>query len=172
MYFCGFVTQISILMRILKKNLLLLLFAGFLLRGTAQNVTLVVTMTNGTEHSYQLTNEGQLLFENNGEALTILDGTGTTATFQLADIRKLVCTEITEVSEDSLKGLQLLPNPARDHFLINKLQNEGEARLYSLDGRLMKSFIATEGMMVDISDLAPGMYLLHIDGQTLKMMKL
>lgn len=157
-------------MRIYKKNLLLFLFMGFLLHGMAQNVTLVVTTTNGTEHSYQLTNEGQVLFENNG--LTILDGTGTTATFQLADIRKLVCTEITGVDESSTNSLRLLPNPTRDHFLISNLQHSCEARIYALDGRLVKTFTATEGMSIDISELSKGMYLLHIDGQTLKMMKL
>lgn len=172
MYLCCFINQISCSMRIFKKNLLLLLFVGFLLRGTAQNVTLVVTTTDGTEHSYQVTNEGQILFENNGDLLTILDGTGTTATFQLADIRKLVCTEITGMEESSTKSLRLLPNPTRDHFLLSNLQSSCEARIYALDGRLVKSFTATEGMTVDISELSKGMYLLHIDGQTLKMMKL
>ncbi len=151
---------------------MLLLMAGCLIGGMAQNVTLVVTTTDGTEHSYQMTNEGQLLFENNGELLTILDGTGATATYQLANIRKLVCAEYVGVSESISSGLQLLPNPTRDHFLINNLQNTCEARIYALDGRLVKSLTATEGMMVDISDLTSGMYLLHIDGQTLKLMKL
>ena len=157
----------------MKKSLMLLLFllAGFLLRGTAQNVTLVVTTTDGTEQSFQLTNEGQLFFED-GERLVIEDGTGTTATFQLADIRKLVCTEITGMEESSTKSLRLLPNPTRDHFLLSNLQSSCEARIYALDGRLVKTFTATEGMTVDISELSKGMYLLHIDGQTLKMMKL
>ena len=157
----------------MKKFLILLLFffAGFLLCGTAQNVTLVVTNTDGTEQSFQLTDEGQLYFEN-GERLVIEDGTGTTATFQLANIRKLVCTEITGVGENATSDLLLIPNPSRNQFIINNLQNSCEARLYALDGRLVKSFIATEGMTVDISGLTPGMYLLHIDGQTLKMMKL
>ena len=146
--------------------------AGFLSQGDAQNVTLVVTTNDGAEHAYQLTNEGQLLFENNGNSLTILDGTGTTATYQLADIRKLVCSEITGVNERNPKGLLFLPNPARDHFIISNLQRSCEAHIYALDGRLVKSFTATEGMNVDISELSKGMYLLHIDGQTLKMMKL
>ena len=70
-------------------TLVLLLLAGFQLRGTAQNVTLVVTTTQGQEQSYQLTDASQLFFEN-GDRLVIQDGTGTTAPFQLADIRKLV----------------------------------------------------------------------------------
>ena len=159
-------------MRMKKTMMLLLLFlAGFLLQGTAQNVTLVVTTTNGTEQSFQLTNEGQLYFEE-GERLVIEDGTGTTATFQLAEVRKMICTEIAGVNESDATSLRLLPNPTRDHFLISNLKSSCEARIYALDGRLVKMFTATEGMTVDISELSKGMYLLHIDGQTLKMMKL
>ena len=152
-------------------TLVLFFMAGFLLRGTAQNVTLVVTTTEGVEQTFQLTHDGQLFFEN-GDRLIIEDGTGTTASFQLANIRKLVCTEITGLNESNASELQLIPNPARDHFLISNLKNSCEARIYALDGRLMKTFMATEGMVVDISNLSSGMYLLHIDGQTLKMMKL
>lgn len=153
------------------KAILLLFLTGFLFHGTAQNVTLVVTTTDGTEHVYQLTEEGQLYFEN-GERLIIEDGTGTTASFQLANIQKLVSTEVTGVEESSASSLQLIPNPARNSFLIKNLQGSCLAHIYTLDGRLVKSFETSENQLVDISDLVPGMYLLHIDGQTLKMMKL
>lgn len=159
-------------MRIIRfLALVLFIQTGFLLRGTAQSITLVVTTTEGVEQTYQLTHEGQLFFEN-GDRLIIEDGTGTTASFQLANIRKLVCTEITSVSENNTSELLLTPNPTHDHFLIHHLNNPCEAHIYALDGRLMKTFMATEGMVVDINELAPGMYLLHLDGQTLKMMKL
>lgn len=151
---------------------MLFLLTGCLIGGMAQNVTLVVTTTDGTEHSYQMTNEGQLLFENNGEQLTILDGTGTTATYQLANIRKLVCTEYVGVDESAATALQLFPNPTRDCFVISNLQSNCHGRIYTLDGQLVKEFEASEGAVIDISGLAKGMYLLHIDGQTLKMMKL
>ena len=153
--------------------MLIALLAGnvFLANAQSTNVTLVVTTTDGVEQSYQLTEESQLYFEN-GERLVIEDGAGTTQTFQLANIQKLVCTEVTGIGESTASDLQLIPNPARDSFIIKNLQGSTQARIYSLDGRLMKSFEATEGMMVDISGLAKGMYLLHIDGQTLKMMKL
>lgn len=156
------------------KSLVLLVFLVgnvFLANAQSTSVTLVVTKTNGEVQSYQLTEESQLHFEN-GDRLIIEDGAGIHVTFPLAEIQKLACTEYVGVGENNTSGLLLIPNPTRDRFLINNLQNECEARVYALDGRLMKSFIATEGMMVDISDLASGMYLLHIDGQTLKMMKL
>ena len=157
---------------LLKSLILLALLAGNLFLANAQDthVTLVVTKTNGEEQTLQLTEDSQLYFEN-GERLVIGDG-NTTVSFQLAEIQKMVCTEYTGIGEATSSYVQLMPNPTRDRFFISNLQNEDEARLYTLDGRLVKAFTATEGLMVDISDLTPGMYLLQIDGQTLKMMKL
>lgn len=151
----------------------IVLFLGITFHANAQgtSVTLVVTKTNGEELTLQLTEESQLYFEN-GETLVIEDGTGTTLSFPLAEIQKMVCTEYTHVGENTASGLWLVPNPIRDNFIIYNLQESGPARLYALDGRLVKTFTASEGQIVDISDLVPGMYLLHIDGQILKMMKL
>ena len=44
-------------------TLVLFFMAGFLLRGTAQNVTLVVTTTEGVERTFQLTHDGQLFLK-------------------------------------------------------------------------------------------------------------
>lgn len=156
----------------MKSLILLALLVGnhFLANAQGTHVTLVVTKTNGEEQTLQLTEESQLYFEN-GERLVIGDG-NTTVSFPLAEIQKMVCTEYTGVGETTSSYVQLMPNPTRDRFIVSNLQNEGEARLYTLDGRLVKVFTATEGQMVDISELASGMYLLHIDGQTFKMMKL
>lgn len=153
--------------------LFILFFIGLPFQAKTQetNVMLIVTTNDGTEQTFQLSHEGQLYFED-GERLVIEDGTGSVTTFQLGTIRKLVCTEITGVNESNASELLLTPNPTRDHFLVSNLKNSCEARIYALDGRLMKTFMATEGMVVDISNMSSGMYLLHIDGQTLKMMKL
>ena len=157
----------------LKALVLFTFLAGNNLLANAQDtsVTLVVTKTNGEEQAFQLTENSQLYFEN-GERLVIDDGGNNTVTFQLAEIRKLACTDYTGIGETAPSALQLTPNPSRDRLVIQHLQNDGEARIYTLDGRLVKSFTATEGMTIDISDLSSGMYLFHIDGQTLKMMKL
>ena len=158
---------------IFKALMLIAILIGIVFHASAQgpDIALVVTKTNGQEQTYQLNEDSRMHFEN-GEQLVIKDVAGATITIQLAEIRKLVCTEITGVSESNASQPLLIPNPTRDHFLINNLQSECEAHLYTLDGRLVKSFTATEGQMIDISDLIPGMYLLHIDGQILKMMKL
>lgn len=171
MYLCRFEIPNLTPMRMNKLFQLLLFLTGFLTWGNAQNVTLIVTTFDGTEYPYQMAEESQLYF-NNGESLVIEDVTGTTTTFPLSEIRKIVCDEVTSVDESSAVDLQLLPNPARNSFLIKNLQDSCPARIYTLDGRLVMSFTAYEGQLVDISPLTSGMYLLHINGQTLKMMKL
>ena len=156
----------------MKKNVLLLfLFVGLALLVKAQNVTLIVTNTNGTEQTYQLTEESQLHFEN-GERLVIENASGTNFTLQLSDIRKIVCAEMTGTEENTAGKLQLLPNPSHNQVFIRNLSGNAQGRIYTLDGRMVKAFEASEGMMLDISDLSEGMYLLNIDGQTLKLMKL
>ena len=144
--------------------LMALLFGiAFQANSQSTNVTLVVTTTDGTEHLYQLTEESQLYFED-GLHLVIEDGIGNTETYPLSDIQKMVCTEITATEEMASSELMLLPNPMHDSFILHNLAEEGIARIYSLDGRLVKTFQASEGMVVDMSAFSQGMYLLHING--------
>lgn len=158
---------------ILKILMPIAFLAGITLHANAQStdVTLIVTKTNGEEQTYRLTGESQLYFEN-GETLVIDEGNGILQTYPLAQIRKIECAEVTGTSDDTSSGLQLFPNPSRNSFTIMGLRDTHLAHIYAIDGRLVKSFEATEGMMIDISELAEGMYLLHINGQTLKLMKL
>jgi hypothetical protein len=145
--------------------------AGFTLRANAQNVTLIVTNTNGAEQTYQLTGESQLHFED-GERLIIENTTGADITLPLSEIRKIVCAEVTGAEENTAAHLQILPNPSHNQVIIKNLSGNCQGRIYTLDGRMVKAFEASEGLMLDISDLSEGMYLLNIDGQTLKLMKL
>ena len=140
-------------------------------RGVDPSRILLLTLTNGEEQTIQLSDQSQLHFDN-GESLVIDDSNGTTTTFALANIRKIVCAELTDIQENAASQLQILPNPSYDHFIIRNLSGPGTARIYALDGRLMKSFEATEGQVVDLSGLSSGMYLLQLDSQTLKLMKL
>ncbi|MBQ3354854.1 MAG: T9SS type A sorting domain-containing protein [Bacteroidales bacterium] len=157
--------------KIVKALTLLCFMAGFMLQANAQNVTLVVTNTNGSEQTYQLTEESQLHFEN-GERLVIETANGSNVTLQLSDIRKIVCSEMVGTEETAASKLQLLPNPSHNQVILKNLSGNCQGHIYTLDGRMVKAFEASEGMMLDISDLSEGMYLLNIDGQTLKLMKL
>ena len=156
-----------------KALMLMAFLIGISFQAKAQgaNVCLIVTTTDGEEQTLQLSEESHLYFDN-GETLVIEDGTGVNMTFDLSKIRKIVCSEMTGLQESATSQLQLLPNPSRGLFVVKNLAESCQARMYSLDGRLVKSFEAQDGSVVDISDLAKGMYMLSINGQTLKLMKL
>lgn len=160
-----------------KKNLSGMAILGFLLAlvlpSTAQtNINLVITKHNGEELSYQLTEESRVYFEN-GTHLVIEAETGQVETLSLSEIRKLVCNETTDdILEQASAALQLFPNPSRNSFVVRGLLEKSPARVYALDGRLVKSLEASEGTVIDMSDMTAGMYLLSINGKTLKMMKL
>ena len=159
---------------LLFKSLMLiaLLFAtAFHMNAQSTTVALVVTTIDGEEQTHFLSDASRLYFEN-GETLVINDGADATISYELAKIRKIVCSEVTGTQESSLTQIQLLPNPSRDRFIIQNLSDNSIARVYSIDGRLVKTFQASEGLSVDITDLTSGMYLLNINGQTLKLMKL
>ena len=156
----------------LKTLAFLALLFGLASMASAQtNVNLILTLTNGEEQTFLLSDQSQLSFEN-GEYLVINDGTDNTVSYPLNQIRKMVCAEILGATEQNDTKPQLFPNPSRDSFIIHNLQGTSPARIYALDGRLVKSFDAAEGTVVNISELSAGMYLLHVNGQTLKLMKL
>ena len=146
---------------------------GITFHANAQgtNVSLILTMTNGEERVFQLSAASQLYFEN-GDRLVIDDGADVSESFPLNEIRKMVCSEILGTEENAISSLSLFPNPSHSSFIIKGLQDAAPARIYALDGRLVKAFEATEGMVVNIDELPVGMYLLHINGETLKLMKL
>ena len=156
-----------------KTLTIIALLVGIAFTANAQstNVTVVITTNDGVEHVFHLTEDDQLYFED-GENLMVTEGNNGTTTFELANIRKLVCSETTGTTENSTTQLQILPNPTHNSFIIRNLSEASLARIYSIDGRLVKAFQATEGTVVDMSDLAEGLYLLNINGQTLKLMKL
>jgi len=159
--------------KITKILIFFILLFGIAFQAGAQgtNVSLILTMTNGEEVTYQISEQSQLYFED-GIRLVIDDGTDNIISYPLNQIRKMVCSEILGAEENAISDLQLFPNPSHSSFIIKGLQDVTLARIYALDGRLVKLFEASGGMVVDIDELPQGMYLLHINGQTLKLMKL
>jgi hypothetical protein len=73
------------------------------------------------------------------------------------------------ILENSLPNIKIYPNPASNIVYIQtENENIPELKLYSLDGKLLQQLLNTE---IDLSNYAEGVYLLSIDGQTVKIMK-
>ena len=161
---------------IFKRGLLLMAFTmGLLFHLSAQSTLMTIQMNDGTERTYSMTENDRVYFEDN-EKLVVeiaLYGRGETSErFNLADIRKITCAETESVSENSSTSVCLSPNPVHDVVLIRNLKGKETIQIYALDGRLMKSTEASEGQLIDISDLPIGLYLIKTESQTLKMIKL
>ena len=68
---------------------------------------------------------------------------------------------LTEINE----GLSVYPNPANDMVTVNQ---EGEKLVYALDGTLLAS---SKEQTLNISSLAPGMYVIAVNGQKTTIVK-
>ena len=159
--------------QIFHRGLLLIAFIfGLFFHLAAQSTQIVVFLNDGTEQTYLLTEADRIYFEDNTKLVIEEFSTKSTVTIPLADIRKITCNETVGTSENPDLALEVFPNPVHDVLTFRNLQGKQIINLYALDGRLMKTFEASENQSVDVSDLPFGLYLVKTQTQTLKMIKL
>lgn len=160
-------------MKLLRQGLLLLALTiiGLVFPLAAQSTQLVVTMTDGSELTYTMSETDRFYFENNAN-LVIETGTNDVVRIALSAIRKISCTETTGQPENLTAEVSLLPNPAHNTVRLVNLDGQQTVSIYAIDGRLMQSFEATENETIDISGLPIGLYLVRTQSATLKMIKL
>ena len=162
--------------RIFQRGLLLLTFTmGLAFHLAAQSTQMTIHLNDGTERTYYMTESDRVYFEDNETLVVEIAVTGVGAKsdrFNLADIRKITCTETESVGETSNTSVYLSPNPVHDAFILRNLNGKESIHIYALDGRLVKSAEAIGNQPIDISDLSIGLYLVKTQSCTLKMIKL
>ena len=159
-------------MKLLRQGLLLLaLTLGLAFQAAAQPTQVIVTMTDGSELVYNVSEADRLYFEDNTN-LVIETGNKGIARIALSAIRKISCTEITGQPENLTAEVSLMPNPVHDAVKLIGLDGVQTVNIYAIDGRLMQSFEATSDQTIDISGLPIGLYLVRTQSTTLKMIKL
>lgn len=151
-----------------------LLFGAFLqMSAQSTYVHLTITMNDGTEESHDMYSTSYMYFES-GDKLVItetVDGMSYVR-YPLSSIRKITCHEMEGTPENANLDITLSPNPAHDKVTFRNIQGTQTAKIYALDGRMVKSFPITEVQSVDITDLPTGLYLVNIGYCTFKMTKL
>ena len=155
--------------------LLIVLTLGLILRVAAQStyVHLTITMNDGTEETYDMLNTSYMYFDN-GEKLVItetIDKT-TTVAYPLADIRKITCQEVEGLDETSSLDVAFFPNPVHDKVTFRNVRGKQTVKIYALDGKLIKATQIDDNQTVDVSTLPQGLYLVNVNYNTFKMMKL
>ena len=157
----------------LKPCLFTLVFSlGWVFAAFAQstNVLLTVTMNNGEENNYILSEQSRITFTDN--EFVVITSFDASFKLDLADIRKMTCSEIVGTSENITSSPLIFPNPVRDEFHLWNLTEATLVSIYSVDGRLVKVVEAEQHSFINVSDLPAGLYLVKAGHNTLKMMKL
>ena len=158
--------------RIIQYGLLLAAFTlGLFFNLEAQSTQMTIYMNDGTERIYYMTEDDRVYFEDNETLIVELAPTKSDR-FNLAEIRKVTCSETEGMIEETDASVFLSPNPVHDAFMIHNLGDRQPVSIYALDGRLLKSLEAGSDQPIDISDLPVGVYLVKTESRTLKIIKL
>lgn len=158
---------------IFKRGLLLLAFLfGLAFHLAAQSTKMTIHLNDGNERTYFMNESDHVYFEDNETLVVEITVNTKSDRYNLADIRKITCDETEGIAEASGERVCLSPNPVHDVVMLSNLNGNETIQIFALDGRLMKSVEASEGQLIDISELPIGLYLVKTEHQTLKMIKL
>lgn len=158
---------------IFQRGLLLAAFIiGLAFHLAAQSTRMTIHFNDGTERTYYMLEDDRVYFEDNETLVVEIAPTAKSERFNLADIRKITCSETEGISEETSTPIWLSPNPVHDFVILHNLSGRQSVSIYALDGRVLKSLETTEDQRIDISDLPVGLYLVKTQSCILKMIKL
>ena len=155
--------------------MLLLVTGTGALKIKAQNI--VIKTKDGTDNVKQLSSLQNLTFSESYLLLNNVDGTN--QSFSISTIRIIYFNSVTTGTENALnKGsdgkIYIYPNPAGDRIYIQNL-SEGTSivTIFRMDGIIvMQTEVSSDTKSVSISTLGKGIYLLRINNQVVKFIKL
>ena len=90
---------------------------------------------------------------------------------------KITYSSIIKVAFAGKNSLQAFPNPAKNTITLSGLQGKGTIKIIASNGKAVKKIAVTgNSMLIDISTLAKGIYILQYNNEVkteqIKMMKL
>jgi CubicO group peptidase (beta-lactamase class C family) len=118
-----------------------------------------VFMNNGVGNGYQ-TNNNSIFYTIEQEVFSAIESYGNLATCLTSNTPHL-----------NMNDLLLYPNPSGDILVLDNLISD-ELQILSLNGDLIKTINLYQSNKIDISDLASGTYLLRINNNTKKFVKM
>ena len=133
-----------------------------------------VTYYDGTTQGFNVTTAGKLYFATDNLYVK-LDGTTTTpTTIPVTIIRKITFSNAlnTTIFGENKNNLVLFPNPSLDVIRIKSDENEElKTKMYSLQGQLVLEGTYQSNQDIDVSNLSSGLYLVQVNGLTIKFSK-
>lgn len=135
-----------------------------------------VTLLNSSEQFYSVQSTGKLWFDDSNLILNI-DEVTVEATIPLSDIRKITFEErntsgVSTVVKDT-ETIRIFPNPASDYFdLVSSDSEKLNVRIFNTNGLQVESGVYESGKRVDVSHLNTGIYVVVVNNQSFKFIKL
>ena len=157
-----------------NKLLITLVFLTSLLPAGVFAQSLYVGLKSGSVENYTLDTVEKLSFSVSDLIVSLK--TGLPVTYGLSTVRKLYFNPTVSIDEPGMisdRKIRIFPNPAHQSVTIANLPAApGTVYIYRMDGQLVHSVTADSSTLVmDISGLSDGLYLLFINGRTAKFLK-
>lgn len=158
----------------MKKYLILLLFLVY--AGMAGAQSLVIMTRDGSEQTKNLAAVQNLTFSAGN--LVVKNRDGSTSNQALSDIRKIYFKPGSTGNDYIISGrkelISFFPNPVENYLHLENLpEGISVAHIFRIDGsRILQREVSGGDCTIDASRLARGIYLLTVQGQTIKFVKL
>jgi hypothetical protein len=149
--------------------LLFLMVCSYSIAQTGVNVTYY----DGNNQTFNVAATGKLYFANDN-LFVKTDATTTSTMIPVNIIRKITFSNALATSPfgNNEDNLLLYPNPSSDVIRIKSDGYEAlKTKIYSLTGQLMLDGIYQSNQDIDVSLLASGLYLVQVNGLTIKFSK-
>ncbi len=158
-------------MRTIQRIAYLLLFmvSTYSIAQTGVNVTYY----DGSNQTFNVAATGKLYFDTDN-LFVKTDGATPPTTIPVNIIRKITFSNALATSTfgNNEANVLLYPNPSSDLIRIKSDAYEAlKTKIYSLTGQLMLDGIYQSNQDIDVSTLASGLYLIQVNGLTIKFSK-
>ena len=145
---------------------LLLLFASMLYANEVSNMVAVSADDDNTTYALADVNRINVIADANSASMTIVDKDGN----EFAGYVKILFAEApTDIEELGFTQVYVFPNPVVNTLNIQGVDENTPLEVYNLTG---KSLLKDKGTELDVTSLSQGTYILRINNQYVKFIKI
>ena len=156
----------------IKRAVFLMLVALTTAVGAQAQDNVVVNKNDGSKQAFEMSKVQKITFGDASYTVVGKDG-GSTSQFTYVDTKA--------ITFDLVDGIEQVVDTERGQLRIKKTGNvitvegfsgvDGRVAVYSLDGTLVQSDKAWRGQPISVESLPAGIYVIQVNGQSLKFTK-
>ncbi|MCQ2188987.1 MAG: T9SS type A sorting domain-containing protein [Paludibacteraceae bacterium] len=158
------------------KRAVVAFMAAILCQGAFAEVKTQITVVDNNAKStvYNVDEDGYITFAEKSLLIKENRDKKTPVELKLADVSKLLVKEITGVDNtlSESQSISLYPNPASSEVFVSGIDGKQMVEIFSISGVLVKKVSVENGSAINISDLRQGVYIMKVDGKTVKLCKI